>query len=346
MPAYPEKNKGFKLYLCWYFHRQPHSLVDIPKCRRLPPDRFLADRILTYPVSPILFLLGTGIAVRRALNPARINWLELLFWFLFAFIAGGFSETGVVVQIALLASIFVFVNIAKNEQNRTFSPVLLAAICGSILSLLVIALAPGNVVRSGGFADIPSLSKSLTGSFKETLLFIPRLIDQHTMTFVFGFLAGVFLVYFCVPEDIHVSNLSVAKQFVTSFVLTEVGILAGIVPAYILRGGVPPERVLLFAYFMVAGLTIYWGALSALLLRLNLPKATRTFQGGITLAFLMFFIAWGVIPVMVSQSRLIPPLQKYATLWDKRHQSFALLLKVVRPWLLQTISREWKPYAS
>ena len=24
---------------------------------------------------------------------------------------------------------------------------------------------------------------------------------------------------------------------------------------------------------------------------------------------------------MVSQSQLIPPLQKYATLWDKRHQS-------------------------
>ncbi len=259
--------------------------------------------------------------MRRALNPARINLLELLCWFLFAFIAGGFSETGVVVQIALLASIFVFVNIAKNEQNRIFSPVLLAAICGSILSLLVIALAPGNVVRSGGFADIPSLSKSLTGSFKETLVFIPRLIDQHTMTFVFGFLAGVFLVYFCVPEDIHASNLSVAKQFVISLVLTEVGILAGIVPAYILRGGMPPERVLLFAYFMVAALTIYWGVLSALLLRMILPKATRTFQGGITLAFLMFFIAWGVIPVMVSQSRLIPPLQKYATLWDKRHQS-------------------------
>jgi len=286
-----------------------------------PQIVFWQTGILTYPVSPILFLLGAGIAVRRALNAARITWWELLCWFLFAFIAGGFSETGVVVQIALLASIFVFLNMAKNEQNRIVSPILLATICGSILALLVKAFAPGNVVRSGGFKDIPSLSKSLIGSFTETLVFIPKLVDQHTVTFVFGLLAGVFLVYFCVPEDIHVSNLSVAKQFVISFVLAEVGTLAGIVPAYILRGGIPPERVLLFAYFMVAGLTIYWGALSAVLLRLNLPKATRTFQGWISLALLMFFIALGVIPVMASQSRLIPPLQNYVTLWDKRHQS-------------------------
>ena len=100
------------------------------------------------------------------------------------------------------------------------------------------------------------------------------------MTFVFGFLAGVFLVYFCVPEDIHASNLSVAKQFIASFVFTEVGILAEIMPASVLRGGMPPERVLLFAYFMVAALTIYWGFLSALLLQMILPKATPIFKAG------------------------------------------------------------------
>jgi hypothetical protein len=301
-----------------------------------PQVVFWQTGILTYPISLVLFLLGVGIAVRRSFTPARVSWIKLFSWFLFAFLAGGFSETGVIVQIALLASILIFMHMAKKDLWVNFSPILLATLIGSALSLLVIAVSPGNVVRSEGFQNIPPLGPSLLNSLIETLRFIPDLFDRHTLMFVFGFLAGGFFVYFCMREGVLVSNSSIARHFVASLVFAEAGILAGIAPAYLLRGGVPPERVLLFSYFLVACLVIYWGVLSALLLRSNLPQATRNFQAWISLGLLVLFIAWGVIPFVASQLHLVPPLKEYSVLWDERHRSLLSASQNDEPIVLAT----------
>jgi hypothetical protein len=131
--------------------------------------------ILTYPVSIILFFVGLGIAVRRSFEPVRLKWWELLLWFLLAFVAGGFSETGVVVQIALLATLLILVVLTKNKDGSILIPLLVASLIGSVLSLLVIALSPGNAVRSAGFQNTPPFNQSLSGSLIETLAFLPDL---------------------------------------------------------------------------------------------------------------------------------------------------------------------------
>src|SRR6266542_1918299 len=105
--------------------------------------------ILTYPISPILFLLAAGIAIRRSFVLVNISWAEIILWFLFAFIAGGLSETGASVQIVLLTTLLVFVFVFKNDQKNKLVPILLTALAGSLLSLLVISASPGNIIRSG-----------------------------------------------------------------------------------------------------------------------------------------------------------------------------------------------------
>lgn len=296
--------------LLWMIYR---SVDDYPQIV------FWQTGILTYPPSIILFLLGTGLAVRRAFSAGRLTMLELFLWVLFTFIAGGFSETGVVVQMALLALIFLLVNIG-NTPMRKLSSILMAAFLGSIVSLLVIAVAPGNSVRPGGLEEMAPLSGSLPGLILETLIFVPRLIDQHTFTVAFGFLTGVFVLYFCYPDHTLVENRIIARHFAVSLLVAEVGILASIAPAYLLRVALPPERVLLSAYFLTAGLAIYWGVLSALLLKLNLPRGILVYQQVLTLGILIFFIVWGVRPVIASQLQLVPVLEQYATMWDQRHQ--------------------------
>lgn len=286
-----------------------------------PQIVFWQTGILTYPVSLILFLLGTGIAIRRTNSPVKINWLELTGWFVFAFLGGGFSETGVFVQVVLLAACLTLVWLLKIGQREILTPILISALCGSILSLLVISLSPGNQVRSGGFQNLPFLNQTLPASLAETLSFIPEFIRGHTTFFIFGLFAGAFVVYFGVQEEIRTQNITIARNLVLSLVFVEIGIWAAIAPAYLLRGGMPPERVLLFAYFLIACLVVYWGSLCALFLMSNLPHATIVFQRWTALGLLVLLIVLGVFPHIVSQLQLIPPLQEYSTFWDERHQS-------------------------
>lgn len=286
-----------------------------------PQIVFWQTGILTYPVSPILFLLGVGISVRYSFPRGAPSWRELFLWFLFAFLAGGFSETGVVMQITLLALTFVLIKILKKIPQKKYSPILVSALCGSVLSLIVIAASPGNAVRSGGFQSIPPLGHSLPGSLAAALIFIPSWIDSHTIIFLFGLLAGAFFVYFGIHPGFQADNVKLAQYFALSLMVVETGIWAGIAPAYLLRGEIPPERVLLFPYFLLAGSVMYWGALGALFLRSNLPSSIGVYQVWASFVLLIVVASWSVGTFAVSQVRLVQPLMEYARLWDARHLS-------------------------
>lgn len=286
-----------------------------------PQIVFWQTGILTYPVSIILFFLGLGVALRRSSHSVGIRWWELVIWFAFAFIAGGFSETGVVVQIGLLAALLMIVVLTKSKHKGIFLPILIAALIGSAFSLLVIALSPGNAIRSAGFQSIPPLAQSLLDSLIETFAFLPRLAGMHTALLVFGLVAGAFFVCFFIPAEFQISKSFLAIYFAGSIVFVLAGIWASIAPAYLLRGGVPPQRVLLSAYFLTACLWIFWGMLGTLLIRSMLPPTSIAAQGWISTGLLMLIILWGILPFAGSQLKLIPALKNYSALWDDRHQA-------------------------
>ncbi len=301
-----------------------------------PQIVFWQTGILTYPITIILFFLGMGTAIRRSSDPARLTWWELVLWFAFAFISGGFSETGVVVQIALLALFLIILSLTKNRQRQILSPILIAAILGSGLSLLVIAFAPGNSVRSAGFQNIPPLLQSFSGSLIETFYFLPNLVDRHTSVFIFGLLAGAFFACFFLPEDMEINRSSLAIYFGGSILFLLGVIWASVAPAYILRGGIPPQRVLLSAYFFAACLAIFWGILGALFLRSILPGTTFAAQGWISLGLLTLVMIWGVLPFAISQLELIAPLKNYSSIWDERQQTILTALLDGKPVVVTT----------
>jgi uncharacterized protein DUF6056 len=286
-----------------------------------PQIVFWQTGILTYPVSIILFFLGLGLAVRRSSNPAGLKWWELVLWFGFAFLAGGFSETGVVVQVILLVLLLLIILLTKNKNGKILIPILVTAIIASVLSLLVIALSPGNSVRSAGFQNTPPFIHSFWGSLIETFAFLPGLVGMHTTIFIFGLLAGAFFAYFFISQEIHTRKSSLAIYLAASLLFVLIGIWATAAPAYLLRGGMPPQRVLLSAYFLAACLAIFWGILGALFLRSILPRTSFVAQGMISLGLLALIIIWGVLPFSNSQIKLISPLKNYSSLWDERHQS-------------------------
>jgi hypothetical protein len=286
-----------------------------------PQIVFWQTGILTYPISIILFFLGLGLALRRSSYPDQMHWWELLLWFTFAFATGGFSETGVIVQIALLGLLLLVTFLTKNKNGKILIPILVTAIAGSVLSLFIIAIAPGNAVRSAGFQNIPPLLQSFEGSLVEGFAFLPILVERHTTVFVFGFLTGAFYACFFIPEKLQIRKFSLAIYFGASLLFVLIGIWASIAPAYLLRGGIPPQRVLLSSYFLAACLAIFWGILGALVLRSILPKTSLAVQGWISLGLLVLIMIWAVLPFSNSQVKLIAPLKNYSSLWDERHQS-------------------------
>jgi hypothetical protein len=286
-----------------------------------PQIVFWQTGILTYPVTIILFFVGLGIALRRSSRPDQMRWWEMLLWFTFAFVAGGFSETGAVVQLALVAILLLVVILIKNEHRKILIPILLAALIGSFLSLLVIALAPGNSVRSGGYQAIPPFIQTFPASLIETFEFLPSLAGLHTTLFVFDLLAGAFFAYFFVPVELQIKKSSIAIYFAGSLLFALIGIWACIAPAYLLRGGMPPQRVMLSAYFLAASLMILWGILGAVLLRSMLPQSSLAAQGCISFGLLTLIMLWGVLPFANSQAKLVPPLKNYSSLWDQRNHT-------------------------
>ncbi len=281
---------------------------------------FWQTGILTYPISPILFLFGAGVVIRRLAKASAITWLERILWFLLAFVAGGFSETGVVVQATLIFVLFVIILISTRTVNGLAAQILIAALCGSLLALMVVAVAPGNFVRSDGFKGILPLGSALTGSLLETILFIPHLIRVHTWVLVLGLFAGIFLAHVLVPNDIDVGGLASLKGMGISLLIVFAGIWAGIVPAYFLRGALPPERSLLFSYFLVAGLVMYGGGLGMLYLRSKVAWLKTRLSQWLSFGAMLAFIAVGVIPFSGSQIQLALTLKEYAVKWDTRDQ--------------------------
>ena len=286
-----------------------------------PQVVFWQTGILTYPVSPILFLVGVGMAARRLSVKGPVRWLEVIFWFLYAFVAGGFSETGVVVQIAMLFILLILTfAFAGMEKRKFLRSILVPSLLGSFVSLIVIAVAPGNIVRSGGFRDLLSLNEFISGSLLETLMVIPRLADGNTLPLLFGFSAGMFIALFKVPVITRINTLMLLKLLGLSLLMGLTGVWAGIAPAYILRGALPPERVLLFSYFLVVCLVVFWGGILAVWLRSLVSGTQLVLFEFVTLCFLLVFTKLAVVPFFTSQLHLIEPLKEYSMRWDDRHQ--------------------------
>lgn len=118
--------------------------------------------MLTYVAPLILLTTLVGFyarAVRR--TDVRVTGAaSLATFFAAAFFAGGFSETSAFMQIGAFAAACAAANfLSDSERRRRLLPALVSGLCGSVASLAVVALAPGNNARE---ATLPAHSDLLT----------------------------------------------------------------------------------------------------------------------------------------------------------------------------------------
>jgi len=286
---------------------------------------FWQTGILTYQISLIIITLMVGIFLRRFyLAPGRpLRIWEYLLWFLAFFIGGGFSETWVIIQIAMLGLGligFFFTNQSPVRNNGLW--VLGVGFVASWLALWVIARSPGNMNRDTVMAELSFnlLRTAVLQALREVPLFLSEWVTANLGLATLLCLAGL-TVGICAQPAVRekAGRLRLGLSLLVSAYLL---MWAGFIPQYAVMGIRPAERAIFMPMYLLVWVFVLCGVFvgAQLSVRLKSPivQAGRTSL----LAVLVLLLLWSPLRSAYSLSRLLPSLQLYAQLWDERDQFF------------------------
>ncbi len=246
------------------------------------------------------------------------------------FVFGGFSETYVSVQTALLISLFILSTIMlKGKKRRQVNTFLGAGIVGSVLAMLVIVLAPGNLVRRSLMPPSPDLLLLIKKSLKDVYIFSVISFRRQPVIVVLSIFLPALIGFLTFPERRVKKPLRSFDWIRWLFplvvipILTAVLILASIMPSEYAISSYPDGRVLIMpAYFLFLGLALWGLSLGSRLRSLIVIKrewilSTSSLVLGLAICALLVF-------GFVSAKTLTEQVQiarQYAQAWDKRDRT-------------------------
>jgi len=244
-----------------------------------------------------------------------------------AFVFGGFSETFVSVQTALLIALFTLSTIMlRGKKRRQVNAFIGAGIVGSVLAMLVIVLAPGNLVRRSLMPPSPDPLELIKKSLFDVYIFSVISFRRQPYIVVLSVILPALIGFLTFSER------SLKKPFRKSDwvrwlcpllvipVLTAGLILASIMPSEYAISSYPDDRVLIMpVYFLFLGLVL-WGLSIGSRVRSLAPIETRWVLSTASLAFGL--IACSLSVFGFNAARTITDeasgARQNAIAWDKR----------------------------
>ncbi|MFQ5923803.1 MAG: DUF6056 family protein [Anaerolineales bacterium] len=204
-----------------------------------------------------LLMRGTSEEIRRW------EWAVSLVW---AFVAGGFSETYVSMQIAGLLALSAASFVPRWQRNLSpIRGVVLAGLAGSLLSLLAIVGAPGNQVRRSLMPDPGNLLSIVGWSIRHAFAFVAKSIIGAPVTSLLAMAlplcAAVFL-WSASTIAPPLQNRSARRASDIHLVIpaaTFLLILASIIPSVFATSAYPAERSLITAQYALISSLVLWG---------------------------------------------------------------------------------------
>ncbi|GAB4430734.1 MAG: hypothetical protein Kow002_19080 [Anaerolineales bacterium] len=271
----------------------------------------------------ILLAIGAGYYFKRFFQKESVRTAEWAIFLLLAFISGGFSETIVAAQIAILGIVLLVSFAGKSQFRKNRIWLSGAGLVGSLLSLVVNLLSPGNLIRAGDALELSSASNLWSRfyeSFVQAVVFIPNWFVNRTVVAAFALLIGMFINLFYWREFKEMGYQRTIKRFMITTLIIFIGVWASLSPSFVIRGFAPPERALLIPYFLTSCLAVYWGWLGAGFLRNFLSSAhLKWLQVAIPL-LLYIVLYFGPVSTGLSGIKFLPDLQTYSRMWDERDQ--------------------------
>jgi len=247
-----------------------------------------------------------------------------------AFVFGGFSETYVSVQTALLIVLLILSSLTlRGRKRQQLNAVLGAGVFGSILAMAVIVLAPGTAVRRSLMLPSPDIYLLITKSIKDVYIFSVITLRRQPFIVLLSVTLPALVGLLTFPDyraRKPVQKGDWIRWFLPLYVIpiiTAVMILASIMPSEYAISSYPDGRVLIMpVYFLFLGL-ILWG----LTLGYRLRSLIETQKAGTLLAVRLIFglavCALGVFGIISARALTgeIPTARQYSQEWDKRDQT-------------------------
>jgi hypothetical protein len=244
-----------------------------------------------------------------------------------AFMFGGFSETYVSVQTALLIALFILSTVMlKGKKRRQVNAFLGAGIVGSLLAMLVIVIAPGNLIRRGLMPPSPDpmelIKKSIYDVYIFSVISFRRQPYIVALSVILPALVG-FLTYqgSSINKPLRMGDWARwLCPLVVIPVLTAGLILASIMPSEYAISSYPDGRVLIMpAYFLFLGMALWGLSLgsrlrSAFVIQREWVLSIASLAFGFSVCALLVF---GFVSARTLTDQA-PIARQYAQAWDKR----------------------------
>ena len=262
---------------------------------------------------PLMLLTGCAFLFRAARHFPKVRPnLGYGLSFALLFLIGGMGETYAIGQAGFL-SFLIFLNIAKwRKERRTDLYTLMAGLAGTIVSLVVIIMAPGNAIRQSLLPPSPDLGKLLSVSVQGYLLFIrDLLIDPKKVT---GLL-GVILLCIWTGMQYRDDNSSNTRLII-------INALGGIALSFLcFPPGVygysepPPSRTYIIPTFFLLLFTLYTGCLAGK--RLTSLSGSLRNWGNLIMAVLFVLIGYSTITNSMELLEQRREYIEFANKWDE-----------------------------
>jgi hypothetical protein len=275
--------------------------------------------LICLPLTVGLVLLGTR---RRLAN--RMTWPLAIASLLLSFIAGGFSEPYSLMQVGglFIAGTLIY-KFAEKNVRRAALPLIIAGLSGAVAALVVVVIAPGNIVRQGFFPAPPDLI-TLTGrSLYFSALFIFLTLLRSPLTSFAVVSLPVLLGYFL--NQSHGNNTfhwpRVKRQLLFSPFIGYLLISLCAVPGFYGTSVFLPERARIIPRFLLICLAVYWcyfaGAAltnAAIAKRMPLGPSKAVLVGSLVLIIAAPLLSVGRTFSLVRNARAA------ASIWDQTDQ--------------------------
>ncbi len=273
---------------------------------------------ITYTLPIIcLFILLSVLLKRRQKAGA---WWQLVLITLFSFFAAGFSETNAALQTSLL--VLGLIGIVwyekKTGQRRLHRAWWIAALLGSLLAIVLMALSPGNSVRLSLMPEPPGFFRWLYLSFRFGLGFVYNglsgTILPRTVSFLLSFALAI------THNWKGMRARPVAWSLLAAPVVGYLLAAACSAPSAYAQSAYPEDRALTGANFILTAGVVLEGFLLGILYqvwRANSPKMglrTNHTMGTIAVVLLSVYVIYAGLQILQG----VPDYRARAKAWDAR----------------------------